>query len=115
MSSLIKIKSEFDLSQDKLEQILKNLSENLAKRVTSAYIFGSAARNDFSRNSDIDLILICETTEPFIVRPKAFSDLFDVYPRLDILVYTPQEFEAQLQDSSVGFWKSVRESLKKIV
>jgi len=114
MSSLVRLDSEFDLDKDKLDKILDNIRVALEKRVECAYVFGSAAIGNFSRHSDIDLILIQKTKQPFTERALDFKDLLDIYPRLDLLVYTPDEFEAQLTDSSVGFWKSVRESLRPL-
>ncbi len=114
MSSLVRLNSNFDLTHEKLEFILQKIFVATQNRVEKAYVFGSAATGDFSRNSDIDLIFIQSTTTPFTERALVFSDLFDIYPRLDILVYTQAEFERQLADSNVGFWKSVRLSLRLI-
>ncbi|HEX6972658.1 MAG TPA: nucleotidyltransferase domain-containing protein [Limnochordia bacterium] len=61
--------------------------------VQKAIVFGSFARGDVGRASDIDLVLIRETGQPFLRRAD------DLYARLpagvamDLLVYTPQEWE----------------------
>ena len=116
MTSLIYEKTQFHLTPERLNSALEQIKVSLKDRVLSAYIFGSAAGQDFRSESDIDLILIVrEPKRPFIQRAFDFLDLFEIYPKLDILVYTPEEFQDQLRDSEIGFWKSVRESLVKIV
>lgn len=44
-----------------------------------------------------------------------FSDLLDIVPRMDILVYTPAEFEDLLADPSPGFWRSAVASLRRFL
>ncbi len=82
----------------------------------AAYIFGSASTGAYRENSDIDLIFVKDgNLGPFVERALLYDDILDLFPRMDILVYTPQELEQQLADSDVGFWKSVRLSMKRII
>lgn len=116
MTSLIKDQSQFQLTPERLNGALSDITKKLKGRVTSAYVFGSASTGDFSNASDIDLILVvAESSTPFIERGFEFKDLFDVYPKLDVLVYTEAELTQQLADSDLGFWKSVRLSMKQIL
>lgn len=116
MSSLIRESSHFFLTTERLSSVIDSIGQKLKGRVTAAYVFGSASTGEITPESDIDLILIKEfVTCPFPQRAMEFADLFEVYPKLDILVYTPAELEQQLADSELGFWKSVRQSMKKIV
>jgi predicted nucleotidyltransferase len=116
MTSLIKDTSQFQLTHERLRDILNSVQQTLTGRVSAAYIFGSGALGTISSGSDIDLILVVEhATQPFVQRGFAFMDLFEIYPKLDILVYTQEELDQQLSDSQIGFWKSVRESMKRIV
>ncbi|HUW41414.1 MAG TPA: nucleotidyltransferase domain-containing protein [Rectinemataceae bacterium] len=87
----------------------------LQGRVLAAYLFGSYGTEDFGRDSDIDLILIAETGKPFVERALDFSDLIDLVPDMDLLVYTPEEFSALTIDPSPGFWTSVVASLRRII
>lgn len=104
------------LTTERLEQVLIKIQALLSGRVTAAYIFGSTSTQRFGPDSDIDLILIDENAQdPFVHRALEFADLYQVFPKLDVLVYTTQEFERQLADSDFGFWKSVRLSLKQII
>jgi predicted nucleotidyltransferase len=115
MTSLIRSQSEFHLTQDRLKTILVEIKSKLGSRVETAYVFGSAATGEITQDSDIDLILVVKESKiPFVQRGFEFLDLFEAYPRLDILVYTPEELSSQLADSSLGFWKSARESMKPL-
>jgi predicted nucleotidyltransferase len=61
----------------------------LARKVIA---FGSVARGEADAWSDLDLIVVADTARPFFERFKDFAGLYDVWPRLDLLVYTPEEF-----------------------
>lgn len=94
---------------------LKSLFQNALKgRCEKAYFFGSIGKGNPSPTSDIDLIIITNSSTPFIDRPKEFDFLYEIYPKIDLLVYTPEEYE-KLSKVDVGFWKSVKESLKEIL
>ncbi len=86
----------------------------LAGRVDMAWLFGSYVRGGFGADSDVDLILVLPTSASFPERSGEFADLLDLGPRLDILVYTPEEFGALLADPSPGFWRGVAASLRAL-
>ena len=116
MTSLVKDNSQFKLNADLLLDLFSQFKLKLKNRVTAAYVFGSTADGSWSADSDFDLILVVERADrPFIQRGFDFLDLFDIYPKLDLLIYTQQELDAHLADSALGFWKSVRETMKKIL
>ena len=94
-----------------LDRILQKL-EN--KNVDAAYIFGSFARENENLWSDIDLLIIKDSTLPFIERPREFFDLLDIGVPVDILVYTPAEF-IQVKSEKSGFWKEIQPAIKQIV
>ncbi|MBI5652565.1 MAG: HEPN domain-containing protein [Chloroflexi bacterium] len=56
-------------------------------------LFGSAARGDADRYSDIDLAIIKDTDARFLDRLAVVYDLIDADFAFDALVYTPNEFE----------------------
>ena len=72
-----------------LERILMRLKND--PRVRKVLLFGSLARGDARDHSDIDLIVIKDTQMRFLDRLDEFYD--DAREAMDILVYTPQEFE----------------------
>ena len=55
-------------------------------------LFGSVARGEVHRGSDLDLIIIQETDKKFLSRLEPFYR--DARVAMDILVYTPEEFAA---------------------
>jgi predicted nucleotidyltransferase len=74
---------------------LAELRRRLAPHLTRArkvIVFGSVARGDADAWSDLDLIIVADTARPFFERFKDFAGLYDVCPRLDLLIYTPDEF-----------------------
>lgn len=91
----------------------KRLCARLQERVERAYIFGSYGTDNFRPGSDIDIILVKKTGLPFVERSRQFMDLYELYPRMDILVYTPDELKTQLQET-VGFWASVKTTLREL-
>lgn len=91
----------------------RRLREKLRGRVSKAYLFGSFESDAFHSGSDIDLILVAETNAPFIERASQFNDLYNLYPQLDILVYTSTELESLLKEN-IGFWASVKETLREL-
>jgi predicted nucleotidyltransferase len=95
------------LTEDNINLILKKIVHSISARAKKAYLFGSAARKDFSAGSDIDLIIVKETDEKFVRRAFEFEDLFELYPRLDILVYTPVEFSEKIKKNT-PFWEDFR-------
>jgi predicted nucleotidyltransferase len=83
-------------------------------KIKAAYIFGSFARKETSAWSDIDLLIVTNTTEPFLERARSFEELYELGIAIDILVYTPEEF-SKLKDSNTGFWKTFQECHQRIV
>lgn len=95
--------------------LLQKLRSVLQDRAQAAYVFGSFATDSMDPDSDIDLIIIQDTTAPFVTRAFAFEDLLDIIPAMDILVYTEAEFNQLTTDPSPGFWTSVCQTLLRIV
>jgi predicted nucleotidyltransferase len=66
-------------------------------------------------DSDIDLILVRETEEPFIERAAVVFDLLGIVPTCDILVYTPSEFDSLTKEPTAGFWADVSATMKRFM
>ena len=79
---------EIDVLKEKLYPLFKE------HKIEKAILFGSFARNEASRHSDIDLILIKNTDLRFLDRYEgilaSFSQALPEWD-VDILIYTPQE------------------------
>ena len=74
---------------------LDTLRRRLAPYVRHArkvIVFGSVARGEADEWSDLDLVIVAETPRPFLERYRDFEGIYDVWRRLDLLVYTPAEF-----------------------
>ena len=74
-----------------LERIVAALPQLGVRR---AILFGSLARGDVGGQSDLDLILIVDTQERFLDRCRRFYEALEPSVGMDMLVYTPGEFEA---------------------
>jgi predicted nucleotidyltransferase len=75
-----------------LEELRRRLAPHL-KRARKAIVFGSVARGEADRWSDLDLVIVVDTPRPFLDRYLDFTGIYDVWPQLDLLIYTPEEFE----------------------
>ncbi len=102
----------YGMEREEFQNVLKNA---LSGRVEEAWLFGSFAENKMHRFSDIDLILIVSTELPMLERARAFDDLYEIGPQMDILVYTPEEFFRLMNQTSPGFWTSVKEQLLRLI
>ncbi|HLS89930.1 MAG TPA: nucleotidyltransferase domain-containing protein [Limnochordia bacterium] len=60
--------------------------------VQKVILFGSHARQSIHSRSDIDLIVIRPTSEPFVRRADDLIQLMPPGTPVDILVYTPEEW-----------------------
>ena len=66
------------------------------------YVFGSWARGEADELSDLDLVVIKRTTTPFLERLREVARLLPAETGgVDILVYTPDEFETMRRSGNV--------------
>ena len=63
-------------------------------------MFGSVARGEADEWSDLDLIVIADTDRAFFERFRDFDGFCEVWPRLDLLVYTSAEFERMVNEEN---------------
>ena len=68
-----------------------------------AIAFGSRARGDALSTSDLDLILVSPrfAAMPFLRRPVAVLELLDYPGGLELLCYTPEEFEQKREEYGI--------------
>ena len=77
--------------QSELERYLDLLLEHIAPE--KVILFGSLAQDQVRAWSDIDLIVVIDTQARFLDRTKEMLRLLQPRVGLDVLVYTPDEFE----------------------
>ena len=76
-----------------LEEILRLIVQTAQPQ--KVILFGSRARGDAHSSSDLDILVVKESTEPRYRRSvPILLALSPIYVPMDILVYTPQEIEA---------------------
>ena len=61
-------------------------------------IFGSFARGDYHKGSDLDLIIVGEFKERFIDRIGKIIELNDSDLGIDAMVYTEEEFQKMIKE-----------------
>lgn len=74
-------------------------------------LFGSLAAGEIGEWSDIDLVIVKETEHRFLDRTKEVLQLLQPRVGVDILVYTPREFE-QLSRERVFVRSEIQEKGK---
>ncbi len=79
------------LLQRELNRILDTLIR--AYQPEKVIVFGSFAQDRVGVWSDLDLIVIKETPKRFLDRIGEVVELIDPNVGVDVLVYTPEEFE----------------------
>ena len=79
------------MTVEEIKEKLNVFKENPAIR--KVILFGSYARGDVSRKSDMDLVVIMDTDKRFFDRYELCDPLYDIFDTgLDILPYTEEEF-----------------------
>ena len=61
-------------------------------------IFGSFARGDYHKGSDLDLVIVGEFKERFIDRIGKIIELNDSDLGIDAMVYTEEEFQKMIKE-----------------
>ena len=74
-----------------LQAVVTALKEWGVERI---YLFGSRARGEEDELSDIDLVVLRRTEQPFLERLNELATLLPKRgPAVDVLAYTPEEFD----------------------
>ena len=97
-----------------------NEIENVARKIgqqiqaEAVILFGSYARKQPGKHSDVDLLVIAESDLPRHKRSRELHLMFKPYPfPMDILVYTPKEVE-QEREFELSFISTVLREGKKL-
>ncbi len=84
------------LLEDELKRILEILKEKYTPE--KIVLFGSLANKELHEWSDIDLLIIKETTKRPIERILEVSRLIKPKVGIDLFIYTPEEYEFLLKE-----------------
>ena len=80
------------IALDDIKRTARQLGE--AAHAERVILFGSYARGEAGANSDVDLLIVAESDQPRFKRSRVLYQTLRPYPfAMDVLVYTPQEFE----------------------
>lgn len=84
----------------KLENALRQAVDQIARhyKPERIYVFGSMARGDVHEDSDLDLLIIKETDQPFLARVNDVLSIVDVDVPIELLVYTPEELRRMKEE-----------------
>ncbi|MGQ9473320.1 MAG: nucleotidyltransferase domain-containing protein, partial [Candidatus Caldatribacteriaceae bacterium] len=89
-----------------LRSSLEMIVEKLQGRVERISVFGSYLGREPNLFTDLDILIIMKTEEPFLKRIKGIYSLLALPVDADILCYTPEEFE-RLKNR--GFFKRIKD------
>jgi predicted nucleotidyltransferase len=92
--------------ESELTRATKCLKELGAVRIV---LVGSTARSAWGPFSDIDLVVVLPTQERFLDRLKTVYEAIQPTVAMDILVYTPEEFE-EMSNTNPFLIHALRES-----
>ncbi|HSF02711.1 MAG TPA: nucleotidyltransferase domain-containing protein [Solirubrobacterales bacterium] len=82
-----------------LDELRRRLAPHV-RRARKVIAFGSVARGEPDEWSDLDLLIVADTSRPLLERFKDFTGIYDVWPRLDLLIYTPAEFQRMVAEDN---------------
>ncbi|GAH57819.1 unnamed protein product [marine sediment metagenome] len=84
----------------KSNKIVKRFINLIIKKfnLKKVIIFGSFARGDYHKGSDLDLIIVGEFKERFIDRIGKIIELNDSDLEIDAMVYTEEEFQKMIKE-----------------
>ena len=82
--------------------------EEISKRIVATFrpfnpekiiLFGSSVKGNLDCLSDVDVIVVYSTDKPFMSRLRDLYERWDIPKAVDILAYTPDEFQEMLKHS----------------
>jgi len=84
----------------KFNRIVKRFINLIIRKfnIKKIIIFGSFARGDYHKGSDLDLIIVGEFKERFIDRIGKIIELNDSDLEINAIVYTEEEFQKMIKE-----------------
>lgn len=81
---------------DGIKEIVEALKKYDPEKII---LFGSALKGNFHEDSDVDLLVLKDTDEPYWQRQKTATLLYRGWIPTDIFVFTPQELERAVTEN----------------
>jgi len=97
----------------KSNKIVKRFINLIIKKfnLKKIIIFGSFARGDYHKGSDLDLIIVGEFKERFIDRIGKIIELNDSNLEIDVMVYTQEEFQKMIKEKRPFIEQALEEGM----
>ncbi len=95
------------LDQSTLDDIIRRIVE--AAHPEKIILFGSAARGDLNRHSDIDLLVVKDDSDPWAVMGDIYGNLRGVGVAVDAIVVTPAQMERYKDSHALVIKPALRE------
>ena len=97
----------------KYNKIVKKFINLIVRKfkIRKIIIFGSFARGDYHKGSDLDLIIVGEFKERFIDRIGKILELNDSDLEIDVMVYTEEELQKMIQERRPFIQQALEEGI----
>ena len=95
------------LDQQILDDIIRRIVE--VAQPEKIILFGSAARGDMNRHSDVDLLIIKECANPLELMGQIYQNMHRVGAAIDAIVVTPQAVERYKDSHALVIKPALRE------
>ena len=95
------------LSQDTLNDIIRRVVE--VAEPERIILFGSAARGEMNRHSDVDLLVVKDGSDLRRLTARVYRRLYGVGAAVDIVMVTPQDVERYRDSHALVIKPALRE------
>ena len=95
------------LDQQILDDIIRRIVE--VAQPEKIILFGSAARGEMNRHSDVDLLIIKECANPLELMGQIYQNMHRVGAAIDAIVVTPQAVERYKDSHALVIKPALRE------
>ena len=95
------------LDQSTLDDIIRRIVE--VAHPEKIILFGSAARDDLNRHSDVDLLVVKDDSDPWAAMGDIYGNLRGVGVAVDAIVVTPAQMERYKDSHALVIKPALRE------
>ena len=95
------------LSQETLDDITRRVAE--VAEPERIILFGSAARGEMNRHSDVDLLVVKDGSDLRRLTARIYRRLYGVGAAVDIVMVTPQDIERYRDSHALVIKPALRE------